>query len=366
MKNILFCSPRGSVGGICRWTDNILSYAESENLSELRLDWYYSAVPEMKVGRQTMFKRIYSGLKVYLPFINGLKQKIKVQHYDVAHFSTSGSISFVRDYLALKMCRKANISTVLHFHFGRMAEVLSTNSFEKKLFDYCIPYISKYVTMDEKSYKALLAYGCKNVYLVPNPLSPQVEEAINLLPHQQRSEKEIVYAGHVLRTKGVCELVEACRNIRGIKLDILGQCSSEIRNELINLAGPRATEWLNIRGNCSMAEVISAMKYCAVFVLPSYSEGFPNVIIEAMACGAPIVATSVGAIPQMLSSEGNGNCGIVVPPQNSESLRMALSRMIVNRKEAEEMGRNAVSKVHNFYSMDKVWSELKKVWLDKE
>lgn len=366
MKNILFCSPRGSVGGICRWTDNILAYAETSGSNDLKLSWYYSDIPEMALDKRSIIKRLISGIKVYMPFIRGLKKKIKKEHFDVAHFSTSGSISFARDFLALKMCRKANISTALHFHFGRMAQVLVTNSLEKKLFNFCIPYTSKYVAMDEETYKALLAYGCKNVHLVPNPLSLQVEAAINNLPKQQRNEKEIVYAGHVLRTKGVFELVEACRNIQGIKLEILGQCSSEICNALIEHAGPQASEWLNIRGNCSMAEVLNAMKHCAVFVLPSYSEGFPNVIIEAMACGAPIVATSVGAIPQMLSSVGNGNCGIVVPPHDAESLRMALIGMIENRKEAEEMGRNAVSKVYNSYSMDKVWAKLKNVWLDNE
>lgn len=364
MKNILFCSPRGSVGGICRWTDNILDYAETTDSSELKLTWYYSAIPEMTLGRRSIFTRLFSGMKVYLPFVRGIKKKIKAGHYDMAHFSTSGSISFVRDYLALKMCRRAGIPTALHFHFGRMAQILAANSLERKLFELCVPYISKFVAMDETTYTALKDYGCKIVHLVPNPLSRWVEKVIEELAKIERSHDTIVYAGHVLRSKGVFELVEACKTIPGIRLEILGMCTPEIRSALLNAAGPNALEWLNIRGNCSMDQVLEAMKLCAVFVLPSYSEGFPNVIIEAMACGAPIVATSVGAIPQMLSLDGKRQCGIIVPPQDSEHLREAVLRVIKNRNEAEEMGRNACAKVHNYYSMDKVWSELKKVWLD--
>ena len=60
-----------------------------------------------------------------------------------------------------------------------------------------------------------------------------------------------------------------------------------------------------------------------VFVLPSYTEGFPNVIIEAMAMGKPIIATSVGAIPEMLD-EG---CGVVVPPKDADSLQKALQKV---------------------------------------
>lgn len=364
MKNILFCSPRGSVGGICHWTDNILSYAESVNASDMKLIWFYSKVPKRGNDRQSLIWRIYSGLKAYLPFIKGLKRKIMEHHFDIAHFSTSGSISFARDYLALKMCRKANIQTVLHFHFGRMPYVLASNTLEKKLFDICIPYISKFVAIDEDTFNALVTYGCKNVHLVPNPLSPQVETIINELPVLKRSEDTIVYAGHVLRAKGVFELVGACKNIPGIKLEILGQCSSEIRAELFKSAGSEALKWLIIRGNCSMQQVIEAMKRCAVFVLPSYTEGFPNVIIEAMACETPIVATSVGAIPQMLACDNEIKCGVIVPPRNSNELQNAIQRVLTDSEFATEIRMNAYKKVHSLYSMENIWAKLKNIWLN--
>lgn len=364
MKNILFCSPRGRVGGISRWTDNIISYAESLDTSPVKLFWYYSDVPGRNINKLSLVRRVYWGIKVYLPFINGLKQKVKECRFDMAHFSTSGSISFIRDYLALKICRKMDIPTTLHFHFGRMPEVLASNSFEKILFKFCIPYISKFIAMDEGTYRALLNYGCKNVYLVPNPLSPEIETKISILHRQERLKNKIVFAGHVFRSKGVFELIEACKNKPEVKLEILGACSSEIRTLIMDLAGPNSPDWLTVRGNCSTEEVLEAMSYCAVFVLPSYTEGFPNVIIEAMACSAPIIATSVGAIPQMLSSYKNQQCGIIVPPQDSISLRKALDYMIDNPEKAKDMGQNACKKVHDLYSMNKVWSQLKNVWLN--
>ena len=361
-RNILFCSPRGSVGGICRWTENILAYAEAEGQSELTLKWYYSTVPEMAVGNSSFIKRIYSGLKTYLPFVRGLNKIIKYGNYDMAHFSTSGSISFMRDYLALKMCRRAGIPTALHFHFGRMAQVLASKSLEKRLFDLCIPYISKFVAMDDATYKALLAYGCENVYLVPNPLSPQVEAAITKLPRMQRSSNTIVFAGHVLRTKGIFELVEACRNIPDIKLEILGQCASEIRAELFETAGPHASEWVNIRGNCSMEQVLESMMRCDVFVLPTYTEGFPNVILEAMACGCAIISTPVGAIPQMLEDEDGKKFGLFVEPKNPNALHDAIESLIDNDILKQEMRKNVRLRVSERYNIHSVWNELITIW----
>lgn len=362
MKEILFCSPRGRVGGICRWTDNILAYAEDAGDEDVSLSWYYTEVPPMALGHRSAVRRLLDGVRTYLPFISGLRGVLRSKRYDMAHFSTSGGISFSRDYLALRLCRKKGLRTALHFHFGRMPQVLKSSSLERRLFDMCLPYIDEIVTMDRATCDALVEYGCANVHYVPNPLSQSVEKMIESSGEQGRTAELVVYAGHVLATKGVFELVEACRDIGGVKLVLMGQCTDEMRQELLRLGGVDAEKWLEIPGNCSLKEVIAAMKRCAVFVLPSYSEGFPNVIIEAMACAAPIVATSVGAIPQMLATFEGRPCGITVAPQNVPELKAAIEKVISEPAASLRMGHNACLKVHDNYAMPRIWAELKKIW----
>ena len=65
---------------------------------------------------------------------------------------------------------------------------------------------------------------------------------------------------------------------------------------------------------------------CGLFVLPSYTEGFPNVIVEAMLLKKPIIATTVGAIPEILSE----NCGMLIKPKSSNDLFESLKFLIEN------------------------------------
>jgi glycosyltransferase involved in cell wall biosynthesis len=58
--------------------------------------------------------------------------------------------------------------------------------------------------------------------------------------------------------------------------------------------------------------------------LPSYMEGCPNVVLEALACGRPVVATHVGGIPEIM----NGECGRLVPPRDPAALAQALASVL--------------------------------------
>lgn len=172
-----------------------------------------------------------------------------------------------------------------------------------------------------------------------------------------------MYAGHVLPSKGLKELVGACREINQIKLEILGKVSDEsFREQLFEIGGDNSKGWLDIPGNKPFEEVIKEMKSCGIFVLPSYSEGFPNVILESMACGCPIVATSVGAMPEMLDIEGENPCGICVPAKNVEELRNAITDLLDNPVKADAFGANARKRVNEQYAMPKVWEQLVLLW----
>ena len=98
--------------------------------------------------------------------------------------------------------------------------------------------------------------------------------------------------GHVIPTKGIYEMVDACKEIPNIRLNIIGTITSEVKEEIIRRVGG-LSDWIVFRGVLPHETVIKEMLYSQVFVLLSYTEEFPNVICEALSCGLPVVCSDV-------------------------------------------------------------------------
>lgn len=100
------------------------------------------------------------------------------------------------------------------------------------------------------------------------------------------------------------------------------------------------------------------LKAFDVFVLPSLKEGFPWIILEAMAAETPIVATKVGALPEIIES---GKEGFLVEPKKSDALAEKLKWLLENTQEAKVMGIQAKAKLAKKFSLQKMIEETEKL-----
>ncbi|MFH1942970.1 MAG: glycosyltransferase [bacterium] len=87
-----------------------------------------------------------------------------------------------------------------------------------------------------------------------------------------------------------------------------------------------------------------------IFMLPSLHEGFPNVILEAMACGKPVVATAVGGSVEAVV---DGVTGYLVPPKDSEAMQNRLLYLLKDRDLAKQMGDAGRARVEEHFSLEK-------------
>jgi glycosyltransferase involved in cell wall biosynthesis len=132
----------------------------------------------------------------------------------------------------------------------------------------------------------------------------------------------IVYAGRLVAEKGLRELIAATRRIAAeranVELALIG--GGPLANELAQAAATAAPLRVHLPGAIAPDAVARWMTAGNLFALPSYSEGYPNVLVEALACGRPIVATRVGGIPEIVDD----STGVLIAPCDDAKLQRAL------------------------------------------
>jgi glycosyltransferase involved in cell wall biosynthesis len=132
----------------------------------------------------------------------------------------------------------------------------------------------------------------------------------------------ILYVGRLDLAKGLAELIEALSQIatdHPCKLALIGDGNAQA--QLAALTRKLAVEnRVVFPGVCTSAQVARWMRAANVLALPSYREGCPNVVIEALSTGLPVVGTYVGGIPEIVDSD----CGVLVPPRDPTALAAAL------------------------------------------
>jgi teichuronic acid biosynthesis glycosyltransferase TuaC len=142
-----------------------------------------------------------------------------------------------------------------------------------------------------------------------------------------RGAPTVVYIGRMDVKKGLRELVEASTKVHArrpnLQVYLVGEGADrpQVRNAI---AAHGAGAYIHDLPACPPDQVALWMAAADLVTLPSYMEGCPNVVMEALACGRPVVATTVGGIPEIMSNE----CGRLIPPHDSAALAEALNTVL--------------------------------------
>ena len=363
MKKILFCTPyegisNSNIGGISVWAKAIVSHYETVD-KEVELV-VQPLDRKTYVRGVNAFVRLWSGVVEYLSLVKLVNGRVKREHFDAVHLCTTASLGLIKDYFILRYAKSKGVKTVLHFHCGRIPEIFRNNNWETKLLKRVFKNTDVPVVMDNSSLQTLNEMNVRGAVYVPNPLSSFVCNAVSAFEGNiARVPGRLLFVGHVVDIKGVYELVEACSRLSGVTLRMVGHVEDGVKNELCTIASARKGDWLCFTGVLSREETIKEMFAADVLVAPSYIEGFPNVILEAMACGTPVIASGVGAIPEMLD---NGKCGVVIKPRSVDDICSAVEKLLSDKEMKLSFAAKAKERVNNEYSIKSVWSRLVNIW----
>lgn len=358
---ILLASPYGGIpGGISRWTGHIVDYYNQYGKSDCDLRIFPMQRSVFVNINSPMLYRLRWAVKDYSRLISSFRKEISSNHYDILHLTSSASISLLKDIIMLKMAHKSGIKTIIHFRFGRIPELIKKNNWEWKLLKIVVKLADRVIVIDKASYNTLINAGFNNAVLLPNPVAPAVLNIVASNSSIKREQGVILFVGHIVKTKGIFELIEACKQIPNIKLRVVGHVEAGMKLKIKEASNN--AKWIEVIGEEPYDEVIKEMLRCDIFVLPTYTEGFPNVILESMACGCAIVASSVGAIPEMLGEEKGKKCGSLVSPRDVIGLCSAVKSLLYDDTVKTEFRLNATNRVNEKYNMLSIWRQLCLIW----
>jgi len=197
-----------------------------------------------------------------------------------------------------------------------------------------------------------------NALVVPNPVDKK-----KFRPSALERKNLVVYVGRLERRKGLDTILRALRSVfkrfpaaeflflGGDGVDHDGKKWSDKLREAVD---PMQREHIKFEQK-SRDALIETYQEAAVCILPSVWENFPYALLEAMACGTPVVATQCGGYPELIE---DGISGFLVPVDDSEALAVRISELLAQPQLRNDIGRNARQRVEERFSVERVLPKM--------
>jgi glycosyltransferase involved in cell wall biosynthesis len=172
----------------------------------------------------------------------------------------------------------------------------------------------------------------------------------------------ILCVARLVAVKNLQLLMEACSRLqnREVKFRCVlvgdGPCRAELEGLRRDLG---LEEILEMPGAAEHEQVRALWQQATVGVLSSRSEGMPVSLMEAAACGVPVVATAVGGVPELIR---DGVTGVLVPPDDPEAMSLALEKVIKNSGFRKELATSARERARNEFSLERQVNSLLDLW----
>ncbi|GBE06190.1 alpha-D-kanosaminyltransferase [bacterium BMS3Abin10] len=178
--------------------------------------------------------------------------------------------------------------------------------------------------------------------IVPN----YVDTDMFSVTDKHKYDDKFVFVGRLTEQKNLKNLIQALQGLP-YGLDIYGD--GEMKDELGQLAGSLKVR-VDLKGNVPNSELPEILNQYPLFVLPSFYEGMPKALLEAMSCGCAVIGTDVDGIRGLIRDGVNG----ILCNTTHESIRSAIEKVMKDNELMERLGKQARSFVVENYSLENV------------
>ncbi|PAF37229.1 hypothetical protein CHH58_10345 [Terribacillus saccharophilus] len=340
-------------GGMTTVVESFLK--ESQNSERISVQF----IPTHFEKNNNLIKLFYFFIACLKIFLTLLKSQIDVVHL---HMSERGS--FKRKYIILLISKMFQKKVIIHTHGAEFKEYYqeSNNSTKVKI-RKLLQKADLVITLGEKWDQIIRTIEPKtNTYILRNSVDLPSDFNVN---KEFGSSINILFLAVTTKRKGIIDLINASPGI-------IEHLESKRRKVIFTIAGDgdllneskQLTKELNLQDNfdfkgwISRQQIQNLLKDTDLFVLPSYNEGLPMSILEALSYAVPVVSTNVGSINEAIEDNKNG---FLIEPGNLEMIENSVVE-ILNSPHLEEYRRNSRLICENKFNNKKYFNTMYSIY----
>lgn len=276
------------------------------------------------------------------------------------HIHVSQRGSFSRKGIVVRTAHALGCASVLHLHGSGFDTWAASQPEQRKrrisrVFNTADEVI---VLSEEWKEKVANLTGRPDSIVLANPVTVPP-----LVPEKEGGRPVVAFMGRLGDRKGVPELLKAIEILQndGVDADFVLAGDGEIERFQAVVATLPYPERVSLPGWLDRGQIAALLAGCTVFCLPSWAEGQPVAMLEAMAAARPCVLTPVGGIPSTITDGVNG---LLVDPGDFTALAAALKRLLQDPQERKRLGEAARAWVEGTCSTDEIVRRLIAIYSD--
>ena len=298
-----------------------------------------------------------------LGILQGLHRRATSGRFSIVHFNMAlTATATVRNFFAARLASRAGIPYVVHLHgtfspMRRLGVALGAMRYAwRTIFDNAAGIVALGGFCVE-SIRSFGDYGRK-IVILPNFLDCETipNRIENIGKDAGGGHLSVLYTGALIEAKGVLAILKIAERVPNARFRFIGDGPEEVCAELRRrIVEGGLAHRVSVSGPMVNQDVLALLQEHDAFLFPSQAEAFPYSVAEAMAAGLPVVASSVGALPEMIDVPDGG---FLATPDDLDAYAYALRRLARSASLRRRMGAHNRRKALRNYDYDVVTGKL--------
>lgn len=301
-------------------------------------------------------------LKTLMTFIAYIKVMFFLifNHIDIVHVHMSHRGSFYRKSIIVLMAKLFKTKVIIHLHGSRFDVFYEneTNDSQKKYIKKIFNMTDCVIVLSEEWREIINKWVDTKIQVLYNAI--EIPESNNY----NKNSKYITLLGRLNERKGVYDLLEVIADVKkhrkDIKFILAGDGDLEKLRRKIYEKG-LDDDSVQVLGWIDNKRKYEILKETIIYVLPSYHEGMPMSILEAMSYGIPVISTYIGGIPRVVKNEFNGN---LINPGDTANLYKFIVELLDDEQKRVSYSKHAYMNIKSNFGIETHIKRLRELYMN--